>query len=180
MRTPAPGVPPQRAPFQSGLPAAGRTLLAVCLALLWATSAIAAIPGRHDEPLAFVPVLVAGPSVDRVSGPDRVSNRDRPSIRGPVRTVRDVVPPRRPTVRLPANPPRVVRIVSDVSGAGSDDAHVSGVASWYCGNGSACTRGYPDGLYAAAGPALRVGDWRGRTVTVTAGSSSVRVRLIDW
>ena len=35
-------------------------------------------------------------------------------------------------------------------------------------------------MYAAAGPALRVGDWRGRTVTVTAGGRSVRVTLIDW
>jgi hypothetical protein len=58
---------------------------------------------------------------------------------------------------------------------------VEGKASWYCGAGSRCTRGYPaSGLYAAAGSALRVGDWRGRTVTVRSGSRSVQVKLIDW
>lgn len=58
---------------------------------------------------------------------------------------------------------------------------VSGTASWYCGGGSACTRGYPEGtLAAAAGPALRVGDWRGRIVKVCAGGRCVRVSLIDY
>ena len=58
---------------------------------------------------------------------------------------------------------------------------VVGVASWYCSNTSACTRGYPPGtLAAAAGPALRVGDWRGRIVTVRANGRSVNVQLVDW
>jgi rare lipoprotein A (peptidoglycan hydrolase) len=58
---------------------------------------------------------------------------------------------------------------------------VRGVASWYCGGGSACTRGYPPGtLAAAAGPALRVGDWRGRIVKVCSGGRCVRVQLVDW
>lgn len=59
---------------------------------------------------------------------------------------------------------------------------VAGVASWYCEPGrSRCTRGWPaDCLCAAAGPALRVGEWRGRLVTVTAGDRSVTVRLVDW
>lgn len=35
-------------------------------------------------------------------------------------------------------------------------------------------------MYAAAGPALRVGDWRGRTVRVCAGGNCVSVKLIDW
>lgn len=57
---------------------------------------------------------------------------------------------------------------------------VDGVASWYCAVGrSSCTRGHPGGLFAAAGPALRVGDWQNRTVKVCAGSC-VEVRLIDW
>jgi hypothetical protein len=50
---------------------------------------------------------------------------------------------------------------------------VHGTASWYQ------DPKHPDGLYAAAGPALRVGDWRGRTVQVCAGSC-VTVRLTDW
>lgn len=63
---------------------------------------------------------------------------------------------------------------------------VQGKASWYCGGGSACTRGYPPGTLAgAAGPALRVGDWRGRIVKVcNAGGDRktlcVRVQLVDW
>lgn len=59
---------------------------------------------------------------------------------------------------------------------------VSGIASWFCVPGrSACTAGYSATCTcAAAGPALRVGDWRGRVVTVTAGRVSVAVRLVDW
>ena len=45
---------------------------------------------------------------------------------------------------------------------------------------SACAHAYPGGLYAAAGPALRVGNWRGRTVTVCGSGSCVNVKLIDW
>ena len=52
---------------------------------------------------------------------------------------------------------------------------ISGSATWYC-----CTRGHSSGEYvAAAGPALRVGNWRGRYVTVCA-SRCIRVRLVDW
>jgi rare lipoprotein A (peptidoglycan hydrolase) len=60
----------------------------------------------------------------------------------------------------------------------SGTRRISGIASWYCG--SICTRSYPGGLYAAAGPALRVGDWRGRVVNVSANGRSVLVKLIDW
>lgn len=56
-----------------------------------------------------------------------------------------------------------------------------GAATWYCLAGvSACHRDYGGGMYAAAGPELRVGDWRGRNVTVCAGDDCVRVTLIDW
>ncbi len=46
-----------------------------------------------------------------------------------------------------------------------------GVASWYATG--------PGGMTAAAGPALRVGDWRGRIVTVCAGAC-IAVRLVDF
>jgi rare lipoprotein A (peptidoglycan hydrolase) len=53
---------------------------------------------------------------------------------------------------------------------------VSGIASWFATG--------PDGLYAAAGPALRAmlgPKWRGRYVTVSAGARrSIRVRINDW
>ena len=63
---------------------------------------------------------------------------------------------------------------------------VSGTPTYYCRAGiSRCTRGYPDrpgiaDYYAAAGPSLRVGNWRGRIVNVHANGRILRVRLIDW
>ena len=87
----------------------------------------------------------------------------------PVPAAPDVVQP---------SPHAVVQARSLTDGA---SAHrVTGTASWYCGHGSACAKGYPGGLYAAAGPSLRVGDWRGRLVRVAMGGRSVTVRLIDW
>ena len=61
-------------------------------------------------------------------------------------------------------------------------APITGTATFYCQpSRSACTRGYPaSGPYAAAGPALRVGKWRGRWVTVRASGRAIRVRLVDW
>jgi len=47
----------------------------------------------------------------------------------------------------------------------------SGLATWFDDG---------PGLYAAAGPDLRHGDWRGSFVTVTSGSRSVTVQLTDW
>jgi rare lipoprotein A (peptidoglycan hydrolase) len=68
------------------------------------------------------------------------------------------------------------------AGTGGGGSHsVRGTASWYCKAGvSACHYAYPGGLYAAAGPALRVGSWRGRTVTVCGSGNCVNVKLIDW
>jgi len=91
--------------------------------------------------------------------------------------------PPRVVVSLPANPPRVVSPqggrTADREAAGSSG--IRGVASWYCGPNSRCTRGYPGGLYAAAGPALRrlLADWRGRVVRVTGPSGSITVTIID-
>jgi len=80
-------------------------------------------------------------------------------------------------------------IVSDILGLTAEPmdvlpdtaTEVVGTASWYCGGGSACTRGYPEGtLAAAAGPALRVGDWRGRIVKVCGNGRCVKVILADY
>ena len=57
---------------------------------------------------------------------------------------------------------------------------VVGVASWYCGHGSRCPAGDHGSLSGAAGPSLRVGNWRGRIVTVQANGRSIRVKLVDW
>ena len=58
----------------------------------------------------------------------------------------------------------------DSASQGGAPRALSGTASWYPA----------DGLIAAAGPRLRVGNWRGRLITFTAGGRAVRVRLADW
>ena len=88
--------------------------------------------------------------------------------------------PVRPESVLKPTPKPKPQVASSGSGGGARYAK-SGQASWYCKAGtSACHYQYSGGLYAAAGPALRVGDWRGRTVTVCSGSRCVNVKLIDW
>jgi len=62
---------------------------------------------------------------------------------------------------------------------------VRGKASWYCLAGvSSCHYQYPSGsMVAAACGSLRKAmgpHWRGQTVTVTGGSGSVSVVLVDW
>ena len=65
--------------------------------------------------------------------------------------------------------------------ASSTGHHVTGTATWYCKTGvSICTHGYPGGMYAAAGAELRVGNWRGRVVSVCGNGRCVNVKLIDW
>jgi rare lipoprotein A (RlpA)-like double-psi beta-barrel protein len=63
----------------------------------------------------------------------------------------------------------------------STGRHASGSATWYCKSGtSACAAGYPGGMYAAAGPELRVGAWRGRVVRVCGSGACILVKLVDW
>jgi hypothetical protein len=77
---------------------------------------------------------------------------------------------------VPTPTPRPIAPVASNTGR-----RVGGSASWYCLPGtSACHYAYSGGMYAAAGPALRVGNWRGRVVTVCSGGRCVNVKLIDW
>lgn len=152
-----------------------RALLAGALALILALPVFAA--SRHDEPgPAFAPVPVHG----------EPSPEPHPGVTAAVIVDRLDVPPVRPTARpvVAVPEPRVRAERRDpapaVGGQAGSRRSTRGVASWYCGHGSACTRGYPGGLYAAAGPALRVGTWRGRAVQVEAGGRRVLVRLVDW
>ena len=88
-----------------------------------------------------------------------------------------------PSLQPRANPNQPVRPESLLKATPRPKAThgVSGTASWYCKAGvSVCHHAYPGGLYAAAGPALRVGSWRGRTVTVCGSGNCVNVKLIDW
>jgi len=69
-----------------------------------------------------------------------------------------------------AHQPKIVVAVRQVALASGH--RLTGPASWYC-----CTRGHAAGEFvAAAGPALRVGAWRGRVVRV----NGLRVRLVDF
>ena len=119
-----------------------------------------------SEPAASVGVPDSRAPVDAVAthGPHGVWPIPAASLRT-VRT-RPVVPIPSPHLIVEANP--------------HGSSRSSGTASWFCGHGSSCTRGYPDGLYAAAGPRLRIGDWRGRLVRVESAGRTVVVRLIDW
>jgi rare lipoprotein A (peptidoglycan hydrolase) len=87
--------------------------------------------------------------------------------------------------KQPVRPEALVKATprpNTVAGSAGGGSHsVRGVASWYCKPGvSACHYQYSGGMYAAAGPALRVGNWRGRTVTVCGSGNCVNVKLIDW
>lgn len=76
------------------------------------------------------------------------------------------------TSPAPTAKPQPTRIASGRS--------VEGKASWYCVPGrSRCPYFAHGGLFAAAGPALRVGNWRGRYVTVWHGKAHVTVKLVD-
>src|SRR5262245_41841287 len=125
--------------------------------LFWVVAAILVLIASF----MIAALIVAAPAAASRGGPESLDPATSPAFHG--------VPLERRA--LPA---------TDTSWVGVSGA-VAGRASWYCGNGSRCTRGYPaGGLYAAAGPALRVGDWRGRMVTVSYQGRSVRLRLIDW
>jgi len=152
------------------------------LTVTTATTARPPSPPSSLDAAAFRPVVIAEssagnaiplPSIDYgapaspsqigdFQEPDR-SFEPRADADQPVRAESLVKATPRP--KPPANPANSVR----------------GEASWYCKAGvSACHHAYSGGLYAAAGPALRVGDWRGRTVSVCGSGNCVNVKLIDW
>jgi len=80
----------------------------------------------------------------------------------------------------PKQPARAESVVKATPPPPNPTHNVSGRAAWYCQNGSGCPAGYSGGLYAAAGAALRVGNWRGRTVSVCGAGNCVNVTLVDW
>jgi rare lipoprotein A (peptidoglycan hydrolase) len=158
--------------------------------------AIAGAPAPRPAQLA-APLLPGGLTPERVVPlpvPDDAGLAEAPDdhpdaspVRGPrritlSRPVSGTRPAPTPTPRTsPRQSPAASLRGASMTPAPVVGTPVAGVATWYCKPGrSACTRNHPaDGLFAAAGPALRVGDWRGRLVTVTAGGRSVEVRLVD-
>jgi len=115
-----------------------------------------------------------GDFADDQSFPPRVA----PVVRAPVGAL--PIPTRAPVRTNPVVvKPRTSTTTSTAAATGSH--RVSGRASWYCKPGvSACTSGYTGGMYAAAGSEIRIGNWRGRIVTVCGNGRCIRVKLIDW
>ncbi|HSW43503.1 MAG TPA: hypothetical protein VLM76_13430 [Patescibacteria group bacterium] len=146
--------------------------------------------------VAFVGSLILVATSPR-AGPDltAASPRQRPAVASPTVRASDPAPGDVPTPVLPAASPVGIMPSPTIGKRPASTeaprtaqrrysgASLRGIASWYCLPGrSPCTAGHPaDGAYAAAGPALRTGDWRGRTVTVSdSAGQSVRVVLVDW
>jgi hypothetical protein len=160
--------------------------LVVALATMSAASISSAISPDPPGPLDAAEFeLIAGSDL---AGTARTVP-DAASSPAPASVIADFVVPMwsqapRPEPALPVAP-RVVLAATPrpaqqfASGGGSN--RVSGSASWYCKTGvSACHYAYPGGMYAAAGPPLRVGNWRGRVVQVCGNGRCVAVKLIDW
>jgi rare lipoprotein A (peptidoglycan hydrolase) len=117
------------------------------------------------------------------TAPDAVLERPiDPGTLAPIADFADEQPSFAPRPRpRQRNEARSVAKVLPMPKASSTGKSAQGSATWYCKTGvSACHSDYAGGYYAAAGPALRVGNWRGRVVRVCGSGSCVNVRLVDW
>ena len=156
-----------------------RGVLALAVgAFLFSSSVVTAVPTTPIEDVpqsAFIPVEV---------------ERRTPAPTAPVETVPDPSPSeplasprtreRVPLRLMPEPPPKVQQkavAVVDPGPKSPSGSSLSGHATWYCGNGSRCTRGHPGGLYAAIRRDLLY--LRGQRVTVVSGSRRVTVTIID-
>ena len=189
--------------------AAVAVLLSIALSML-AVGVTATPPSKQSEvdPSAFRPIAVqpVRPPLGRMDSegaddgggldlhsslpvlrPDRIADAPDDLREVGIREPDVVDVPVDPT---PSPVPRVRATPAPRSPRPSGAHRVSGAPTWYCNQRdpdyvrSRCTRGYPDQggsqFYAAAGPALRVGDWRGRVVSVTAGDITIEVTLVDY
>ncbi len=143
-----------------------RRVVGIALAVYLAVPVIKG-DANDQGPLAFSPVPDRWTPLASVRPAD-----DLPRGDGHDAPVREVSPDH---YRAPGVVPRDPAGATVVRGRST-----SGAASWYCGHGSACPRARSGGLYAAAGPKLRSGEWRGRRVVVRSGGRRVAVTLVDW
>lgn len=176
--------------------------VALCAALIFpvcagVASAVKPYQWEAVDDSAFRPVDPVRPHGPPVGPVDVAPEVGSPSPGGAVvpsgEDVREMQRRRPPLVEPSPSPnaphrraspaPHVPAVVRDPAPVRSKH-RASGTPTWYCLPGvSRCTRGYPaGGFYAAAGPSLRVGDWRGRTVTVcgNARKACLKVKLIDY
>jgi hypothetical protein len=150
-------------------------VLLLATALLGATT-IAAAESPASRPSipapSFLPVTVSASIATVASSGTATPDPARPIADYAARRDDLGGQPMRPEVDTPSPTAESVR---------RERIRARGDATWYCLNGvSACHRDRGSGMYAAAGPELRVGDWRGRKVSVCRGDDCVRVTLIDW
>ena len=162
--------------------------LVVALAALSAASLSYATGPNPPAPLdAAAFELIAGSDLSNTA----TTMRQPTASRGPAPLIADFANPERSMAPRPE--PRLVvapRIVATAKAkprpasfqaAADGSVRATGPASWYCKTGvSICHHAYSGGMYAAAGPKLRVGNWRGRVVKVCGSGSCVSVKLIDW
>jgi hypothetical protein len=157
--------------------------LVVALALMSAASLSTAMvpdpPGPLD-PAVFE--LIAGSDLA-----DTARTAPEPAgSRGPAPVIADFGDPvwsfaPRPAPSLAVAPNVIAAPRPGFQVAGGASVRASGTATWYCKPGvSVCHDAYPGGMYAAAGPKLRVGNWRGRVVRVCGNGRCINVKLIDW
>jgi hypothetical protein len=145
----------------------------------------ATVPGLPVPLDASAFELIAARDLSTVRTPAPAASR------GPAPVIADFANPERslaprPEPRLVVAP-RIVTIPkakprpASFQVAADGSVRATGPASWYCKTGvSICHHAYSGGMYAAAGPKLRVGNWRGRVVRVCGSGSCVTVKLIDW
>jgi hypothetical protein len=181
--------PPASRPDRRGRPGLTRrragalALLGFVATFLLATGATArpTTPPRALTAADFHPIVLPPGAYDV----DTLSTENAASAAADaanLEPIPDFEMPRRSFAPRPATQPQTsARAIPKVPPLRLTGHHASGPATWYCQAGvSACYSDYPGGLYAAAGPGLRVGDWRGRRVQVCGGGNCVVVTLVDW
>jgi len=109
-----------------------------------------------------------------LTGPERTAYRWNPPVVGLLADEAQPLPA--PFATPEPTPPRRERATPAAQPAfASTGSSIEGTATWY-----AAWYMHTGDLVGAAGPLIRVGDWRGRIVQVCYESSCVNVRLVDW
>jgi hypothetical protein len=159
-------------------------VLATISTLLVATGSIAHPPSSvsSPDPGAFTAIVMTGGVAEATVPPPSIDGRATINAE----TIGDFQEAEARSFEPRANPDQPVDVDSLVKATPRptpppNPTHsVSGRAAWYCNNGSGCPAGYSGGMYAAAGPGLRVGNWRGRVVSVCGNGNCINVKLVDW
>ena len=159
-------------------------ILATISTMLVATGSIARppSPAMSQDPGAFTAIVMAGGAAEATVPPPstdaRAATEAEPIGDFQEEEARSFAPRANP--EQPVDVDSLVKATPRPTPPPNPTHSVSGRAAWYCNNGSGCPAGYSGGMYAAAGPGLRVGNWRGRTVNVCGNGNCINVTLVDW